>query len=95
MVYPSALQPSSLFIQAGVGDTNTHAYVAGATWDWRWARQYSSMRVSGYFEADVGRWTTNDRGVSSSSWVTQVGVTPVLRLQYLGEEKSMVRRNWA
>ena len=39
------------------------------------------MTVSGYFEADIGRWTTDDRGVSSSTWATQVGLTPVIRLQ--------------
>jgi len=39
------------------------------------------VTVSGYFEADIGRWTTDDRGVSSSTWATQVGLTPVIRLQ--------------
>jgi lipid A 3-O-deacylase len=43
------------------------------------------VNVGGYFEADVGRWTTDNRGVSSSSWVTQVGLTPVLRLRPPGE----------
>ncbi len=80
----SSLRPSSLFIQAGVGDNSTHAYVAGATWDWSWSRQLSHMKLSAYFEAGVGRWTTEDSGVSSWSWVTQVGVTPVLRLQPTG-----------
>jgi lipid A 3-O-deacylase len=80
----SALQPSTLFIQAGVGDQSTRAYVAGATWNWDWRRRYSAMAVSGYFEADLGRWTTDDRGVSSSTWATQIGVTPVIRLQPVG-----------
>src|SRR6202049_404359 len=80
----SALRPSGLFMQAGVGDQSTRAYVAGATWDWNWRRRYSEMTVSGYFEADLGRWTTDDRGVSSSTWATQIGVTPVIRLQPVG-----------
>jgi lipid A 3-O-deacylase len=76
-----ALQPSSLFIQAGIGDQDTRAYVAGATWDWQWRRHYSALTASGYFEADIGRWTTDDHGVNRSAWATQVGVTPVIRLQ--------------
>ena len=80
----SSLRPSSLFIQAGVGDNDTRAYVAGATWDLPWSRQLNHMKLSAYFEAGVGRWTTEDSGVSSWSWVTQVGVTPVLRLQPSG-----------
>jgi lipid A 3-O-deacylase len=77
----SALRASTLFVQAGVGDQRTRAYVVGATWDWDWRRQYSFVTVSGYFEADIGRWTTDDRGVSNSTWATQVGLTPVIRLQ--------------
>ena len=29
----SALRPSTLFAQAGIGDQSTRAYVAGATWN--------------------------------------------------------------
>jgi hypothetical protein len=80
----SSLRPSSLFIQAGAGDNDTRAFVAGATWDWPWGREFSHMKLSAYFEAGVGRWTTEDSGVSSWGWVTQIGVTPVLRLQPSG-----------
>jgi lipid A 3-O-deacylase len=79
-----ALQPSGLFIQAGIGDQSTRAYIAGATWDWRWRRHYSALTASGYFEADVGRWSTDDHGVNRSTWATQIGVTPVIRLQPTG-----------
>jgi hypothetical protein len=61
----SALQPSGLFMQAGVGDQSTRAYVAGATWEWNWRRQFSFLTASGYFEADIGRWTTDDLGGSA------------------------------
>ena len=80
----SALRPSTLFVQAGIGDQSTRAYVAGATWDWNWRREYSFVTATGYFEADIGRWATNDHGVRSSAWVTQVGLTPVIRLQPSG-----------
>jgi hypothetical protein len=76
-----ALHPSTLFVQAGAGDQNTQAYVGGATWAWDWHRQVSSLSISGYFEAAVGRWITAHHGVNSSAWATQIGVTPVLRLQ--------------
>src|ERR1700680_4945873 len=79
-----ALHPSGLFAQMGIGNQNTRAYVAGATWNWDWRRQYSFVTVSGYFEADIGRWTTDDRGVSSATWATQVVLTPVIRLQPSG-----------
>ena len=79
-----ALQPSSLFVQAGVGDQDTHAYVAGATWTWNWRRHISFLTASGYFEAGIGRWTTDEHGVNRSAWATQIGMTPVIRLQPSG-----------
>jgi len=76
-----ALEPSTLFFQAAAGDQRTQSYVGGATWDWNWHKRYSFLTASGYFEAAGGRWTTRDRGVTSSTWATQVDVTPVIRLQ--------------
>jgi lipid A 3-O-deacylase len=76
-----ALEPSMLFFQAAAGDQRTQSYAGGATWDWSWNKQYSFMTASGYFEAAGGRWTTRDRRVTSSTWATQVDVTPVIRLQ--------------
>lgn len=74
--------PSTVFVQAGVGDESTRAYVAGATWDLPWRHQYRYALLSGYFEADFGRWTVEHQGVTSSSWATQLGLTPVLRLRH-------------
>jgi lipid A 3-O-deacylase len=78
------LKPSTLFIQAGVGDQRTEAYMGGVTWDGNWHKQYSFVDVSGYFEAALGRWTTREGGISSSAWATQIGLTPVIRLRPSG-----------
>ena len=75
----SALTPSTVFSQVGIGDQQTQAYLVGATWDWAWQRQVGPGSVSGYFEGAFGRWTTHDNGIRSSAWPTQVSVTPVLR----------------
>lgn len=78
------LIPSSVFAQAGLGDQSTQAYIGGATWDWRWQQHYRFGTLGGYFEADFGRWTTNNDGIRGSAWMTQVGLTPVLRLHPAG-----------
>jgi len=78
------LRPSTLFIQGGIGDQRTYAYVVGSTWNWHWSRQYSFLTATGLLEADIGRWTTDEHGVHSSAWVTQLGLTPVIRLQPAG-----------
>lgn len=64
------------FVQAGVSENN-QALTVGATRDWRWQKQYRLGLVTGYWEGAVGRWLVNGRG---SHDVTQVGLTPVLRL---------------
>lgn len=81
----NALTPASAFVQAGVAEENTQAYVLGGTWDWPWQAQYSFATLSGYFEAAFGRWVTHDGGVTGSTWATQVGITPVIRFQPNGQ----------
>jgi lipid A 3-O-deacylase len=78
------LVPSTAFVQAGIGDQSTHAYIGGVTWDWKWHHQYGLATLSGYFEAAFGRWTTDQNGVKGYAWMTQVGLTPVLRLRPTG-----------
>jgi len=77
----SALMPASVFVQAGFAEEKTRAYVAGLSWGWHWQKQFSAFTATGYFEAAFGRWETERNGVSGSAWATQVGLTPVLRLQ--------------
>jgi len=83
-----ALEPTTVFVQAGAGDEWTEAYVAGATWDCHWREQYSFITASGYFEAAAGRWSTRVGGITTSAWATQVGLTPVIRLQPSGRQNN-------
>jgi lipid A 3-O-deacylase len=71
--------PDTLFAQVGAAEKATSAYTVGATWNWNWNRRYRFGLVTGYTEATVGRWETEDPG-AGSNWFTQVGITPVLRL---------------
>jgi len=78
------LVPSATFAQLGVAE-HTDALVVGATWDWPWRIERDWGVVTGYWEASFGRWSSRAAdGVHSTAWVTQFGVTPVLRLHPRG-----------
>jgi lipid A 3-O-deacylase len=72
--------PNSFFLQLGTGDEKTNAYSLGATWDWNWARTTRFGQMTGYTEATIGRWQTDNVGSTGTRWFTQFGATPVLRL---------------
>ena len=76
-----ALTPTSAFVQAGVGDQNTQAYVGGLTWEPSWHYQLGPMTAGGYFEAAFGKWSTRQGGVNSNTWISQISLTPVIRLR--------------
>ncbi len=78
-VRSSDLLPSSVYVQAGVAQ-EAQMLVVGATWDWRWHRDFAIGRLSGFWEASFGRWNSDTGPEGGSAWVTQIGVTPVLRL---------------
>lgn len=66
-------------MQAGVAE-QAQTLVLGAVWDWPWYKPLSSGLLTGYWEFSFGRWSSQaGPGGSSSAWVTQLGVTPVLR----------------
>jgi len=71
--------PSSGFVQAGVAE-EAQMLIVGATWDWDWQYDLRMGRVSGHWEASFGRWNSDRGPEGGSAWVTQVGLTPVLRL---------------
>jgi hypothetical protein len=74
-----ALGPSSAFVQIGAA-SHTDMAIVGATWDWSWYKDLSFGRLGGYWEASFGRWNSHRAGQDGTAWVTQLGVTPVLRL---------------
>ena len=76
---PSRVGVTAAFVQAGVAQKAT-MLILGATWDWRWRRQTSWGTFSGYWDASFGRWSSSRPQANGSAWVTQLGVTPVLRL---------------
>jgi lipid A 3-O-deacylase len=71
--------PSRLFVQAGAAE-DAQMLVVGAAWDWSWHKPQFGGVLTGYWEVSFGRWSSQaGPGGSRSAWVTQVGVTPVLR----------------
>src|SRR5690606_27190768 len=75
----SAFVPSTLFIQGGVAEEAQMAII-GATWEWDWYHDFAIGRLGGYWEFSIGRWNSDVDDNGGSAWVTQFGVTPVLRL---------------
>jgi hypothetical protein len=73
-----ALAPDAVYVQAGLG-RSTQTSVAGATWSWRWRRDFAGGLLGGCWEASFGRWSTEQGEGDASAWITQVGLTPVLR----------------
>ena len=74
----ASLEPTSAFVQEGIGDQQTQAYVAGVTWDLPWHRdlEVGTLGVNG--EVAIGRWHTNGRN-NATSWPTQITLSPTLR----------------
>jgi lipid A 3-O-deacylase len=70
---------SSTFVQAGFAN-DARAYVVGASWDWQWKKSLRWGGVTGYWESSIGQWRTRHAPEGDhSAWITQVGLTPVLR----------------
>jgi lipid A 3-O-deacylase len=59
--------------------------VVGATWEWPWLREFVFGNATGYFDASLGRWNSHvDNASRSAAWITQIGLTPVLRWHLFG-----------
>lgn len=81
------IKPTDVFLQAGLGDSNTQSYTFGAVWNWHWQTQTSLGKIAGYSEASFGRWISTSPQAEAGTWATQLGVTPVLR-QFIGSSGS-------
>ena len=73
----NGLAPSGGFAQFGDAG-HTQSLVVGLTWEWQRHWRLGSGRLSGYWEASIGRWITDLDG-DGNAWVTQLGITPVFR----------------
>jgi len=78
----SPLGATAAFVQAGSAQ-ETQTLVFGLNWAWPWRGVApGGGRLSGYWEAAVGRWHGAGQAAQhSSAWVTQLGATAVLRWQ--------------
>ncbi|WKB52917.1 acyloxyacyl hydrolase [Eleftheria terrae] len=72
--------PELGFVQYGQAKSDTTAATVGLIWPWQRSWPWAGGQWSGYWEAAVGRWSTDGvNGGRDRSWVTQVGLTPVFR----------------
>jgi lipid A 3-O-deacylase len=73
--------PSKAFVQAD-GSSHTDALVGGVIWPLKLDYSFGHGLLTSYMEASLGRWRSRTEGSeSSNAWVSQIGITPVLRYQ--------------
>lgn len=71
--------PDKGFVQLGVAEDATAATL-GVVWTSDWSYPFAGGQFGLYWEVSMGRWVAElEDGTSSSAWVTQLGITPVLR----------------
>jgi lipid A 3-O-deacylase len=76
------LSPTGVFVQAGIAE-QAQTLVFGGVWDWGWRKPFGAGLLTGYWELSFGRWSSQaDPERHASAWVTQLGVTPVLRWHF-------------
>lgn len=77
----ASLAPTSGALQVGAGDrTRTATIIVG--WSLPWQAVHESGELSLSLEASFGRWWINEDGRARSPWVSQVGLTPVVRWSF-------------
>lgn len=74
-------QPRMWFFQGGWAEQHTRTWTVGVLWPWRSSWLWAGGAWSGYWEAALGRWSTDGTDGRDRAWVTQFGVTPVFRYQ--------------
>jgi hypothetical protein len=76
------LVPSAVFAQVGFAE-NANAQGVGAAWRLPWRHDGESVVLTSHLELAVGRWRS-EKPPANTTWFTQAGLTPVLRLQRRG-----------
>jgi lipid A 3-O-deacylase len=79
--WSSSIKPDLMFLQAGDGD-RTRTLTLGLSWNLPWSERWANGMLSAYLDASVGRWWMNDTSSAHGPWVTQIGLTPVLRYRW-------------
>jgi hypothetical protein len=77
---PPWWQPDSVYLQLGAAE-QAHAAVAGLTWDWDWRHDLGCGVARGHWDVSLGRWAVERERRTSTALVTQVGLTPNLRIE--------------
>ncbi|MFT7773587.1 acyloxyacyl hydrolase [Roseateles sp.] len=78
----TGLLPDQYFFQAGAAQDTT-TLTTGLIWQGNVGRFLGDGYLSLYWEVSLGRWSVDQPdGSTASSWVTQLGVTPVLRWSF-------------
>lgn len=69
--------PWALFAQWG-DSARSQALTLGALWRAPWRQELGRGSLNLYLEGSVGRWRSSN-GPGRYAWVTQAGITPVIR----------------
>lgn len=76
--------PDRVYLQVGVAEAAQTA-VAGLVWERPWRHHIAGGELGLYWEVSFGRWRgEREGGGRGNAWVTQLGVTPVVRWQRAG-----------
>lgn len=84
MLAPSARAVDGISLEIGTSDSsNASVDVARIGLQWNWTKRWalgSNWHIGGYWEVAFGHWS-NDSPRRTNSSITEIGFTPVFRLQ--------------
>jgi len=86
--FAADLSPDAMFVQLGAGRATDTAAI-GLNWLWPRQWHWAGGELSGYWELSLGRWASPNARGGDAAWVSQFGITPVLRWR-----PSDVPRTW-
>lgn len=81
----AAAGPNGAALNLSAGSGGTHGFDFSALWGWSWQHSTgASWLATGYWEANIGGWRRNHANEGMPN-VTEAGVTPIVRLLYVGD----------